>query len=102
MNDMRAAGPALPGSAIHSRGALSFRPRQPESHRVLQQAHGDHDPGGVQSKAVPLSSFSIAISLPAGAIVHLVAIYLIRAIDPDEWRLVRHGLLSRVLPNRAA
>ncbi|HEV2028062.1 MAG TPA: flippase [Candidatus Dormibacteraeota bacterium] len=50
----------------------------------------------------PLSRFSIAISLPAGAIVYLVAIYLIRAIDPEEWRLVRHGLLSRVLPKRAA
>jgi O-antigen/teichoic acid export membrane protein len=50
----------------------------------------------------PLSSFSIAISLPAGAIVYLVAIYLIRAIDPEEWRLVRHGLLSRLLPNRAS
>jgi O-antigen/teichoic acid export membrane protein len=50
----------------------------------------------------PLSRFSIAISLPAGAIVYLVAIYLVRAIDPDEWRLVRNGVLSRVLPNRAA
>ena len=50
----------------------------------------------------PLSRFSIAISLPAGAIVYLAALYLIRAIDPEEWRLVRHGLLSRILPNRAA
>jgi O-antigen/teichoic acid export membrane protein len=50
----------------------------------------------------PLSRFSIAVSLPAGAIVYLVAIYLIRAIDPEEWRLVRNGLLSRVLPKRAA
>jgi O-antigen/teichoic acid export membrane protein len=50
----------------------------------------------------PLSRFSIAVSLPAGAIVYLVAIYLIRAIDPEEWRLVRNGLVSRVLPKRAA
>ena len=49
----------------------------------------------------PLSRFSIAISLPAGAIVYLVAIYLIRAVDPEEWRLVSRGLLSRLLPNRA-
>ena len=50
----------------------------------------------------PLSRFSIAISLPAGAIVYLVAIYLVRAANPEEWRLVSHGLLSRVLPNRTA
>jgi O-antigen/teichoic acid export membrane protein len=50
----------------------------------------------------PLSRFSIAVSLPVGAIVYLVAIHLIRAIDPEEWRLVRNGLLSRVLPKRAA
>lgn len=50
----------------------------------------------------PLSRFSIAISLPAGAIVYLVAIYLVRAVNPEEWRLVSHGLLSRVLPNRTA
>jgi len=50
----------------------------------------------------PLSRYSIAISLPAGGIAYLVAIYLLRAIDPEEWRLVRHGLLSRVLPDRPA
>ena len=50
----------------------------------------------------PLSRFSIAISLPAGAIVYLVAIYLVRAVNPEEWRLVSHGLLSRLLPNRTA
>jgi len=50
----------------------------------------------------PLSRFSIFISLPAGGIAYLVAIYLIRAIDPEEWRLARQGLLSRLRPNRAA
>jgi O-antigen/teichoic acid export membrane protein len=46
----------------------------------------------------PLSRFSIFISLPAGSIAYLVAIYLLRAIDPEEWRLARHGLISRLRP----
>jgi hypothetical protein len=50
----------------------------------------------------PLSRFPIFLSLPAGGLVYLAAIYLIRAIDPEEWRLARHGLLSRLRPNRAA
>jgi O-antigen/teichoic acid export membrane protein len=50
----------------------------------------------------PLSRFSIAISLPAGGLVYVVAIYLIRAIDPEEWRLARDGLLARLRPGRAA
>jgi O-antigen/teichoic acid export membrane protein len=50
----------------------------------------------------PLSRFSIFISLPAGGLVYLVAIYLIRAIEPEEWRLAQHGLLSRLRPDRAA
>jgi O-antigen/teichoic acid export membrane protein len=49
-----------------------------------------------------LSRYSIFVSLPAGGLVYLVAIYLIRAIDPDEWRLARQGLLSRLRPNRHA
>ncbi len=44
----------------------------------------------------PLAKYSIAISLPAGGIAYLVAIYLLRAIDPEEWRLARHGLLARM------
>jgi O-antigen/teichoic acid export membrane protein len=50
----------------------------------------------------PLSRFSIAISLPAGGIAYLIAIYLIRAIEPEEWRLARDGLLARLRPGRAA
>jgi O-antigen/teichoic acid export membrane protein len=50
----------------------------------------------------PLTRYSIFISLPAGGLVYAVAIYLIRAIDPVEWRLARQGLLSRLGPGRAA
>ena len=32
----------------------------------------------------------------------MVAIYLIRAIEPEEWRLARQGLRARLRPNRAA
>jgi O-antigen/teichoic acid export membrane protein len=44
----------------------------------------------------PLRRYSIYISLPAGGLVYLVAIFLLRAIEPDEWRLARDGLLSRL------
>jgi hypothetical protein len=44
----------------------------------------------------PLRRYSIYISLPAGGLVYLVAIFLLRAIDPEEWRLARDGLLSRL------
>jgi hypothetical protein len=50
----------------------------------------------------PLARFPIYVSLPAGSVAYLVAIYLIRAIDPEEWRLARQGLLARVSRNRAA
>ena len=50
----------------------------------------------------PLARFSIAISLPVGGLAYLVAIYLIRAISPEEWRLARHGLLARLTPRPAA
>jgi O-antigen/teichoic acid export membrane protein len=50
----------------------------------------------------PLARFSIAISLPAGGLVYVVAIYLIRAISPEEWRLARHGLLARLRPGPVA
>jgi O-antigen/teichoic acid export membrane protein len=50
----------------------------------------------------PLSRYSIFISLPAGGLAYLVAIYLLRAIDAEEWRLATQGLLSRLRPNRAA
>ncbi len=50
----------------------------------------------------PLDRFSIAISLPAGGVVYVVAIYLIRAVDPEEWRLARDGLLASLRSGRAA
>jgi hypothetical protein len=59
--------------------------------------------GAVMGVALyPLSRFSIAISLPVGGLVYVVAIYLIRAIDPEEWRLARDGLIARLRPGRAA
>jgi hypothetical protein len=51
---------------------------------------------------VPLAQLPIYVSLPAGSVVYLVAIYLVRAIDPEEWRLARDGVLSRLRRSRAA
>src|SRR5258708_17584455 len=45
----------------------------------------------------PLSRFSIAISLPAGRLVYAVAIYLIPALAPREWRPSPGGILTTVL-----
>lgn len=50
----------------------------------------------------PLARFPIYVSLPAGSLAYLVAIYLIRAIEPEEWRLASQGLLGRLRPTRAA
>lgn len=44
----------------------------------------------------PLARYSIFISLPAGGVAYLVAIYLLRAVEPEEWRLAKGGLLARV------
>jgi O-antigen/teichoic acid export membrane protein len=46
----------------------------------------------------PLRRYSIFLTAPAGFLVYLVAIYFLRAIDPEEWRLAREGLMSRLRP----
>jgi O-antigen/teichoic acid export membrane protein len=59
--------------------------------------------GAVMGVALyPLAQFPIYVSLPLGGIAYVVAIFLIRAIDADEWKLAREGLLSRLRPSRAA
>ena len=45
-----------------------------------------------------LAGRSIFISVPAGSVVYLGAIVLLRAVDAEEWRLARTGLLSRFMP----
>jgi O-antigen/teichoic acid export membrane protein len=51
---------------------------------------------------VPLSSRSIFLAAPAGFFVYMVAILLLRAIEPEEWRLARDGVLARIRRGRAA
>ena len=41
---------------------------------------------------------SIFVTAPAGFAVYAAAILLIRAVEPEEWRLARDGLLSRLRP----
>jgi O-antigen/teichoic acid export membrane protein len=45
---------------------------------------------------LPLARFSVFLSAPAGGIAYVVALYLLRAIDAEEWRLARAGVLSRM------
>lgn len=47
-----------------------------------------------------LAGRSIFISAPAGAVVYVVAIYVLRAVEPEEWALARRGLLARFGGNR--
>ncbi len=46
----------------------------------------------------PVRSFSIFLVAPAGFFIYLFGIVLLRAVDPEEWRLARDGLISRLRP----
>jgi O-antigen/teichoic acid export membrane protein len=50
----------------------------------------------------PLARYSIVLSAPAGFVAYLVALLLLRAIEPDEWRLARDSLVARLRPGSAA
>jgi O-antigen/teichoic acid export membrane protein len=56
--------------------------------------------GAVMGAAVfPLRGFSILLSVPAGFIVYLVAILILRVVTPEEWELAEEGLLERLRRN---
>jgi O-antigen/teichoic acid export membrane protein len=46
----------------------------------------------------PVRRFSIFLTAPAGFVVYAVVIYFVRAVEPEEWRLARDGLLARLRP----
>jgi O-antigen/teichoic acid export membrane protein len=50
---------------------------------------------------LPLARFSIFLSVPAGVAAYAVAIYLVRAIDPEEWALATAFLRRRNVPAAA-
>jgi O-antigen/teichoic acid export membrane protein len=45
---------------------------------------------------LPLARFTIFLSAPAGGLAYLVALYLLRAVDAEEWRLARAGVMARL------
>jgi O-antigen/teichoic acid export membrane protein len=47
----------------------------------------------------PVRSVSIFITVPAGAIVYLVAAIVLRAVEPDEYEMAAESLLSRLQRN---
>jgi O-antigen/teichoic acid export membrane protein len=47
----------------------------------------------------PLRSFSIFLTVPVGFAVYLVAIFLLRAVERDEYEMAAEGLLSRLQRN---
>ncbi|MDQ6721289.1 MAG: polysaccharide biosynthesis C-terminal domain-containing protein, partial [Candidatus Dormibacteraeota bacterium] len=48
-----------------------------------------------------LGRLPIYLTVPVGGIVYLAAIYLLRAVEPEEWALARRGVLARMKRNRA-
>ena len=44
---------------------------------------------------IPLSRFSIFLSAPAGFLIYAGAIYALRAIEPEEWRLATAAIRRR-------
>ena len=59
---------------------------------------------------ITISHLQPIVSLLAGILIliiphllnYVVAIYLIRAVEPEEWRLARDGLLARLRPSPRA
>ena len=47
----------------------------------------------------PLGSFSIYITVPVGFIVYLVAVFVLRAVERDEYEMAAESLLSRLQRN---
>lgn len=53
--------------------------------------------GGLMGAALlPMARLPIYATAPAGGAVFVLAIYFLRAVDPDELRLAREGLASRL------
>lgn len=44
----------------------------------------------------PIRRYSLFLTAPAGFVVYAAAIYFSRAVEPQEWRLARDGLFSRL------
>jgi O-antigen/teichoic acid export membrane protein len=53
--------------------------------------------GGLMALVLlPLARFPIYVCAPAGGLVYVLAIYLLRAVEPAEWELAWNGLLARL------
>jgi hypothetical protein len=50
----------------------------------------------------PVRARTIFLVAPAGLAVYVLALYVLRAISPEEWELAKSGLLARIRPDRAA
>ncbi len=44
----------------------------------------------------PVRRYSLFLTAPAGFLIYAAAVYFLRAVEPEEWRLARAGLLSRL------
>ncbi len=54
------------------------------------------------ARFLPLARFSLFLSARVGFAAYRVALYLLRAIDPEEWRPARSGLFARIRRGSAA
>jgi len=50
----------------------------------------------------PISRFSIFLTAPAGLAVYAAGLYLLRAIDPEEWRLATRAITAIASRNRTS
>ncbi len=47
----------------------------------------------------PIRGFSILLTVPLGFVVYVVAVFVLRAVDRDEYEMAAEGLLSRLQRN---
>jgi O-antigen/teichoic acid export membrane protein len=65
--------------------------------RVLRLSWRTLLAGGLMGAVLfPLTRFPIYVSAPAGGAVFLLAIYLLRAVEPVEWELAWDGMTARL------
>jgi O-antigen/teichoic acid export membrane protein len=48
----------------------------------------------------PLAGLPLYVSATSGALVYLISVYMLRAVEPVEWELARRGLLARLGPHQ--
>src|SRR2546423_13971906 len=88
----------LPGGALCAFGWWFVQMRNPELRLPVIKLTWRILLAGVAMGILlyPVSRYSIFLTAPAGFIVYVVAIYFLGAVEPEEWRLGKAGLVSPI------